>query len=336
MLSDLEARTIEAGFALRESPFGAALRAFHPGRRAQGGFGESLASLELNHGPAFHRTLWALDLMERTGQRVDLGPERDYLRWWQAGLQAVAGIASLCWGEIPVDLRIAVMDEDDLGALYSRYIPGSRGGGPPARALAFQGLDSGEVRTALDALGTAASCTPSYIEARERIQDLRSHGGRRTLLKQRSRIEDRLERATAEPLTLDEAREVMQETIRHGYDDAADAVRAAAHAVQAHDELINHVLWALLGLAEQEHLAPPLSGDVSPARQRGTGRHIDVRVTIRDQPGFLSGSPPSPFLLDAGLPLDGLYLSRRQHVQWRVATYVDIGGRRLAALEAAA
>jgi hypothetical protein len=64
---------------LRASTFGEALRQFHPGRRTGPPPTETLASLELNHGPAIHRTFWAFELMQHTGIRVDLGPEKEYL-----------------------------------------------------------------------------------------------------------------------------------------------------------------------------------------------------------------------------------------------------------------
>ena len=108
---------------------------------------------------------------------------------------------------------------------------------------------------------------------------------------------------------------------------------SAARAIRAYHELVQHILWAILGIAEQPEALPPLQSDLGTVRIQQAPRRTHVTMTLRDAPFF--GHPPSPFELRGDLPIDGLYLSDRSMVQFGGELFTDVSGNRLGALEQA-
>jgi hypothetical protein len=334
-MTHLEVAVWHAGLALRAADFGAELRARDPGgeRADQSG---SLAQWELQHGPPLHRTFYALEFCDLTEQEFDRRLEADYLRWVGGALQAVGSYAARCWGEIPLDLRMEVVDEDDLGVIYSRYIPVTRHGPVDRRAEAFEGLGEGEARESLLELTRKVLATDCYARAHGAVRDLRHRGGRRALEKFGRRIRAQLDEIDQAADNVIAAGPPLREYIRRAYRDAPAGVREAGQASQALNELIQAVLWTLLGMAEQPHDPQPHTTLPAACRLRREARHHDLSITTQDFGMVVQGSPPSPFAIAAGTPVDGIYLSRSQLVQLMYEPLADVTGRRLGALEAAA
>jgi hypothetical protein len=299
-----------------------------------GSVGASLASLESGHHPAIHRTHWAFEFQWRTGKVLDLGPEAEHVQWWSSAAEAVAGIAALCWAPVPSEVRALVMDEDDLGPFFSRYIPATRVGSSAAvSSTAFR--EPGTL-AALRSLGAAAVATPSCQLAAISTNQL-DEQDMLELTECRERIETTIGETiepglTGETVLSSEAARRM--VLADGYRGASFAVQAAVAAVQQHNELVNHVLWVLLGIAEQRE-APTVLAEIGngPLRQQRDGRHVDIRITLHSSDVASLRPIPAPLIIQAGLPSDGVYLIRAYRSQWSGGTHTDITARRLAALE---
>jgi hypothetical protein len=334
-MTDLEAAVWRAAVAMRDADFGTQLRAYDPrlGRAQQPG---SLAQWEVQNGPPLHRTLFALEFCSITGSGFDRHLEAGYLQWVSGALQAMGSYASRCWGDIPLDLRIAVVDEDDLGVIHSRYIPATRHGPVDQQAEAFGGLGAGQAREAFVDMTREVTATDCYVRALASVRDLRRHRGRRGLEKYGRRIRTRLDEIQDQADNVLAAGPPLHEYIHNVYQEALPGVSEAGQAVQALNELIQAVLWTLLGVAEQPHDPQPFALLPSACRLRREGRHHDLSVTTGAFEMVLHGSPPSPFAIAAGTPIDGIYLTRSQLVQLMFEPLADVTGRSLGALEAAA
>ena len=334
-MTDLEAAVWRAALAMRAADFGAQLRLYDPrGERCDRR--GSLAHWEVQHGPPLHRTFYALEFCDIIGQDFDRQLEADYLQWVGGALHAIGSYAARCWGDIPLDLRMEAVDEDDLGVIYSRYIPVTRHGPVDQRAEAFEGLGEGEAREALLEMTREIRATDCYARAHEAVRDLRRHGGRRALEKFGRRIRARLDEIEDAADNLIAAGPPLRDHIRKAYREAPAGVSEAGRASQALNELIQAVLWTLLGMAEQSHDPQPYTELPAACRLRREGRHHDLSVTTQDFDMVVHGSPPSPFAIAAGTPVDGIYLSRSQLIQLMFEPLADVTGRSLGALEAAA
>lgn len=335
MITELEEAAVAAGLALRASSFGRSLRGHDPrGDRRHKGSG-SLAQHEIQHGPPLHRTLFALEYCEATGAGFDRTAETDYLLWVARALEAVGSLAARCWGDIPLDIRSEVVDQDDLGPIQSRYIPGARKGAVDSGAMAFEGLGRGDVGEALDKLVREVLATECYPACLQSVRDLRGQGGRRALSKFARRVDKRLNVIHEAAPNLIAFGAPARTWISEAYIDAPAAVRAVGQAVQAHNELVQSILWTLLGLAE--HPSEPVLTTALPAasRLRRKGRHADLTLTTQGWSLGLLGNPPFPVAIQADTPVDGVYLTRSQLIQALFDPLTDVTGRRLGALEAA-
>jgi hypothetical protein len=334
VITALERAIFDAAVEMRRSPFGEALQRNHPGRRHSDDeiavF--TLAGIELNHGPPIHRTLWALEA-SHMGMPIDIEPDRDYIAWVMNALQAVARIAGMCWGAIPVENRIAVMDLDDLGPMHSRYIPGSRGDEGGA-ALHFESLSNPSPRLALQAMAEAAQATPCFLAARAAQLKLGGSEGLLALQARRDSLGERLAQATQQPMTLDDASEAMTAVLNDDDLDAPESVRLVESTFRAYNQLVNHILWALLGIAEALFDPTVVSEDLGTVRVTADGRSQTAHITLRDRGIAEVGGLSCPFIISGGLPVDGMYLSTTNVFQWGGESFVDLVGDRVAALEA--
>lgn len=333
-VTELETAVWRAALAMRAADFGAHLRERSPrgARHAEAG---SLAQWELGHGPPLHRTCFALEFCEITGHQYDRQLEAGYIRWVSRALDAVGSYAARCWGDIRLDLRIEVVDEDDLGAIHSRYIPVTRHGPVDQHVEVFEGLGDGETRDALLEMVHEVLATDSYARALETSRDLRRNGGRRALEKFGRRIRTRLEEIDQDADNLLASGDSMRQYVHEAYRDAPPGVCDAGQAVQAFNELVQAMLWTLLGAAEQADAPKPYTTLPAACRLRRVGRHHDLSTTMQEARMVVHASPPSPFVIAAGTPVDGIYLSRSQLVQLMFEPLVDVTGRSLSALEAA-
>jgi hypothetical protein len=201
--------------------------------------------------------------------------------------------------------------------------------------MAFEGLDRGEVGEALDKLVREVLATECYPACLQSVRDLRGQGGRRALSKFARRVDRRLNVIHEAAPNLIAFGAPARTWISEAYIDAPAAVRAVGQAVQAHNELVQSILWTLLGLAE--HPSEPVLTTALPAasRLRRKGRHADLTLTTQGWSLGLLGNPPFPLAIQADTPVDGVYLTRSQLIQLLFDPLTDVTGRRLGALEAA-
>lgn len=153
------------------------------------------------------------------------------------------------------------------------------------------------------------------------------------LVTQRERIADRL--SIRDPMTLGEATELRRRIIADGYRKAETEIATIASAIRAHNELVNNILWAILGIAESEELPEFELEAVESVRVRHRGRAFRVHFAVWEPRTLIFSQPPSPFLLRLGTPLDGVYLTERQIFAWSGRELVDVHGRAFQALERA-
>jgi len=225
-----------------------------------------------------------------------------------------------------------VFDQDDLGPAASIYIPATREHeyGP---ALAFAGLDSEEVAPKIAAVVDACRSTPCHEHVRELAETASSHASfLRKLEQERRRIISSLN--FREPLTIGQTHARQYGIVQRCYDSAPSDVRAFADAVRAYNELLNYVLFAVLGFAEG-HDVIEITEDTGPLRCRRKPRLLWVHFASFDPQISLAGHPPSPFVLKAETPLDGLYISEGTSMRWSGRSLVDVHARRIRELEEA-
>lgn len=330
MLSEFEGRTLNFGVALYESAFGTELRRFDPRREGRSDDPMSLASLSLGHGAPIHRTAWALQFVEVTGTEFDAESEAELLNWWVYAGAVLIEIASLCWEPVPVGLRAPIYDEDDLGPLFSSFIPHTREGTRLRGAPAIE-LRRFEFWPELESFAEAARATPAYASVLETMRPLGKKDRRRL-----QRLSREIGSALDEELLdarYDEVRGRAPDLVAEAYDSAPGYLREFAHAVRAYNELLNYAFWAILTIAESDPGVVVIDAAPGAMRLTRTGRHEDLSLALEHVDSLIFLSPPAPFVVQAADPIDGVYLARRQMVQWRVEVITDVSGRRLAALE---
>jgi hypothetical protein len=332
-VSPLEQAVLTLGEALRSAEFGERLRELHPSRRADNHPFGSLASYELNSAPAIRRTFQTLHLTKLAGEPLQLSDDdRAYIEWVGLAWRATQRIAGRFWSPMPSKIRTTVVDQDDLGPNACHYLPASRVHelGP---ALKFAGLDSPAIEGLIDAAVLECRATPSYTAALELVKEVEADNDLLKRLMTRQRRVLRKVQPT-EKMTISDADDRARLIVREAYSEAEPDVAAVATAVRAHNELVNYILFALLGLAEtaQTYVIGSESGPIRARRRRRLlWTHF---ATFDEQPAFI-GHPPSPFVLDGGTPLDGLYMLEGVSLRWSGRGLVDVHARRLRELEEA-
>lgn len=318
---------------LRARELGQRLRELHPSRRAGQASFDSLASYELNSGPAVRRTFQTLEMTKLAGQPLDLTDEdRDYVLWIGKVWRAMQRIAGFCWRPIPPHVRLLVFDQDDLGPAASHYIPASREHeyGP---ALAFAGLDGADVTEKITALVEACRSTACHEHVSELVERTKSDAAfLQRLAKKREQIVASLN--FAERLTIGETHRRRYSISQRCYDSAPLDIREFACSVRAYNELVNYVLFALLGFAEGHDIIEIREG-TGPIHCRCKPRLLWVHFASFDPRLSLAGHPPSPFLLKVNTPLDGLYVLEGSSMRWSGRSLVDVHARRIRELEQA-
>lgn len=331
MVTNLEQATFDLGRLLRDREFGQKLRELHPSRRAGEAAFESLSSYELSSGPALRRTFHALEITKMASQPLNLtDADRQYISWVGEAWRAMQRVAGRCWRPVPSHVRLLAVDQDDLGPTVSPYIPASREHeyGP---ALRFAGLDDVDVEERIATVVAACRATPCHEHVAALSAQVQADASlRRRAAQQRERIVSRL--TFQERLTIGQANERRSSIVQQGYDTAERDIREFALAVRAFNELVNYVLFTILGLAEAHEIIE-VSEDTGPIRCRRKPRLLWVHFASFDPRISLAGHPPAPFVMNTGTPLDGLYILEGSSVSWSGRTLVDVHARRISDLE---
>lgn len=340
-MTRLEHAVVAAGEMLSGTEFGEQARLYHPGRRgAMGADGsledrDPLVQFEVGHGPLITRTKRAVEMAGHFGVDLDGSKEaQDYLGWVGQSQLAIKRLAQRCWRPISSVARNAIFDEDDLGPLVSWYFPDSRRDdyGP---SLRFCGLDSPDVADAWNAVAGALHTTACHQAAAAAAEKL--DGGLRAPARARwKQIAEALDDTAQLHLTMGEVHERWREIVGGGYEDAEPELLQAALAIRRLNELTNLILAAVMGIVETDDGLAGLDAPLEAVRASGLSTRTLVSVTLRTAETPWMGAPPQPFVVTAGLPVDGLYLSRGSFVQLGSGLtdpYLDLTGQRLGALE---
>lgn len=332
-MTAVEAATVALGEELRRAEFGQYLLQNHPSRRGINAPFQSLATYELSGGSAITRTFAVISLSKRAGEELEwTDADREYLEWITGAWQAMKRIAGKCWTPIRAETRCVVVDEDDLLPDETQYLPGTRqsGLGPWLR---FAGLDDPSVDALIGELAAACRNTPAYAAAAEQSGRVDED---RDLMGRASRRRQSIVRGLSfrNPERIGDAKRRRRALVRSAYDAADCDLRSFAVAIRAYNELVNYVIWALLGLAENAETVM-LTRGVDSIRARRRPRSLWVDFATLDPPGALVMShPPAPFILSLGTPVDGLYISEGNSVRWSGRELIDVNARRLRELEA--
>jgi hypothetical protein len=330
LVSPLENAAQALGEAMRAAEFGQRLQAYHPSTRGGDMSLDSLRAYEVNSGPAIRRTLQTLSMAKAAGEQLTLTDEdRVYIEWVGRALLAVQRIAGRCWAPTRPELRTLVIDEDDLGPGGSAYLSKTREF-TPGPALRFAGLDSPPVVSAIDSLVECCRATPCFEAAREQLVRLESNRALRDrLVRMRQGVVRRI--APQPGMRVGEVQSRAHSIVLAAYEDADPETLVLANAVRGYNQLINYVVWALLGFAE--HGTTTYFGPGSgPVRVRRYHRLFWIHFATWDLDDF-PGNPPVPVVLQTGTPVDGLYILEGSLFMFSGRELVDVHARRIRDLE---
>lgn len=230
------------------------------------------------------------------------------------------------------DVRTLIVDQDDLGPVVSSYIQGSRLH-QPGPALRFAGLDGEAVQAAIDELVATCRTTPCYQTALEQTRRVEADRALRVRLTQQRQRVLRALRPRQQEL-IGEFHSRAWKIVERAYSSADADVSAVANAVRAHNELVNYVLFVLLGLSETAQTYT-IGAESGPIRARRKPRLLWAHfATYDEQPAYI-GHPPAPFVLSGNTPLDGLYVLEGSTFRFGGRELMDVNARRLRELEEA-
>ena len=338
MISDLERAAIRACESFREGQIGEELRRFSATTRAGGPGGtesDELARYEINAGAPITRTLRTLQMMRMGGTPVDTTGAEDLLEWLPKAVAAVQRLAQMCWQPIPKRERTLVLDEDDLGPAGSPYLPGTRSD-EPGPSLRFGGLAGSEALESWRACA-ARRARPRPTPRPDKSRRSAARKLHRELVECREACMERLRGVLqGPPVTSGEGLEAQAQLIRDAYADSSPELREAAGSIRRYNELLNHLLWAVLSVAEASRGLETLQGDLGAVRvtaPKSGPQHVSL---VLEDDGVWFGNPPTPFVIERGLPIDGLYVLRASMFQFERTGLIDIHGTRIASLELAA
>lgn len=336
VISDLERAAIGACAAFHEGQIGEGLRRFSVAAR-HGGPDEApsdqLVMYEVNSGAPVARTLRTLQMMEMSGTPVDTSGAEQFLEWIPRAVAAIQRLAQMCWQPIPKRERKLVFDEDDLGPAASAYLPATREDQLGPSLVEFEGLAGSDALESWKELSRWARQTEAYAAAKEAGEALQNPALNRELVACREGCSQRLrEVLEGPPITLGDTLDKQKDLIRGAYDGASADLRQAAIAIRGYSELVNHLLWAVLCAADSGEGLQTLEGDLGAARVSGSDVRPQHLSVVMDDRVWI-GNPPAPFVIEQGLPVDGLYVLQASMFQFEQTGLVDIQGARLASLE---
>jgi hypothetical protein len=343
-LTPLERAAVAAGQSLASGTFGESMRRAHPGRRsAKDNRALGLSTFELNAGPPIYRTLVVLDAAARSRKPLELNEDdRRHVDWVGDVHSFLRAISHRFWADVRPDVRLLIFDHDNRFLLHSgpTYIPGLRDRPGPslATSAARIGVDASQELAALAGCWHAAHRTNAYEAARLAGLEIRSNDSlRRSLAARRTELEGRVDEEFREGRRLGEIAASLRQLRAEAYDGLGIDVRNAAEAIRAYHELVQAVIWVVLGFAEQ---APDkqsmLAGGLPRVSVRHRWRSLEAQFTTAE--GDTLGVPGigAPFLVTGRGLLDGVYLcvAFSMFAMTDTATF-DVTGQLLRELELA-
>jgi hypothetical protein len=312
----LEEAILRAARGVNQSHLGEWLRENHPGRRAGAGSqpGLTLDLFELNAGLPVYRTLSVLGAAKATRRDLSLtDADRSYVSTVNDIHVALRAISDRFWGKIRTDVRTLVYDHDDVPVSFLGlpYIPGLRQRPGPSlqTACAKIGLSEHEIAV-LAGCWHAAHATDAYRAARASSIRVQLYDNlRRRLVVRRSELAGRAESVMNQGVSLGDATRQVTKLVEAAYDGPDLEVRGVAIQMRAYNELVQAVLWALLGFAEgsDDDVFTPLPVDHPRVGVEHSRRHLVVHLTTFGA-RFGISAKGGPFVISGRGPLDGIYL----------------------------
>jgi hypothetical protein len=315
VVTALEEAIIRAARCLNQSHMGEWLRENHPGRRAGPGSspGLTLDKFELNAGLPVYRTLSVLGAAKATRRDLNLtDADQSYVSIVEDIQVALRAISDRFWGTIRTDVRTLIYDHDDVPVpfLGQPYISGLRQRRGPSlqTACARVGLSEHEIAV-LAGCWHAAHSTDAYEAARASSIRVQLYDNlRRRLIARRSELTGRAESVMNQGVSLGDAARQVTKLVEAAYDDSDLELQGVAIQLRAYNELVQAVLWALLGFAEgSDDAFTPLPVDHSRVGVEHSRRHLIVHLTTFGA-RFGISAKGGPFVIRGRGPLDGIYL----------------------------
>jgi hypothetical protein len=147
-------------------------------------------------------------------------------------------------------------------------------------------------------------------------------------------LDERARTAFQDPRTLGEIALDIRELRETAYEQTDDDVRRAAESLKAFHELLQMVLWVLLGFAEQ---GPDKIATLAMGLPRATVRHrwrsLEAQFTTSDADNLGFPRAGGPFQVVGRGPLDGVYVCLGYIAALGEASTFDVTGRLLRELE---
>jgi hypothetical protein len=314
-MTALEEAILRAARGLNQSHLGEWLGENHPGRRAGPGSppGFTLDQFELNAGLPVYRTLSVLGAAKATRRDLNLtDADRSYVSTVNDIHVALRAISDRFWGTIRTDVRTLVYDHDDVPVSFLGYpyIPGLRQRPGPSlqTACAKIGLSEHEIAV-LAGCWHEAHSTDAYEAARASSTRVQLYDKlRRRLIARRSELTGRAEVVMSQGVSLGDSSRQVTELVEAAYADSDLETQVVAMRLRAYNELVQAVLWALLGFAEGSGDAfTPLPVDHPRVGVEHGRRHLIVHLTTFGA-RFGISAKGGPFVISGRGPLDGIYL----------------------------
>ena len=318
MVTELERAIWEAAGPLRSTRFSQILRNSRMSERdpALPGPDDRALHLGTSFQPAVHRA-FATEAAIATMDRSRQGPPSEWLEWNMAAKRAMTRVSAKCWAGIDADRRAVFIDEDNLDPVLGMTTFFDLRSDTPGRHLDFEGLAEPGVADALKRIFRAARATPAYSAARRADRCL---GASPRLLLRWAQLAEKghLELRSSNGRTVDQARRHGRELVRTLY--GGSSVQAIAESFRSYNRLVQHIVWCILGIAE-DALDPPVVtnsiGTVQCSSDRDGYPQIHL-TTVGDQVVF--PQPTYPLWLQLGTPLDGLHVVMGYAMNWNPAT----------------
>lgn len=316
-MTSLEQALMAAGARLSQSELGAWMWANHPGRR-DSTYPDSkpsqLAMFELNSGPPVYRTLSVL--MSAQATRRDLGQsdvDRAYVAKVGDLTAALRAVADKFWGDIRADVRTLAFDYDNVRVPSRRhpYIVSLRDRPGPSLRTSCTKVGLGDLDiAAVASCWHAAHQTEVFEAAKTAATRIGLHDRlRRQLLERRNDLASRSTEMMGQGQTMQEVEARTRGIVVDGYRDAPAEVMEAADHLRSYNELVQVILWTLLGYCEGGlNGIPVVPTDIPRANVEHTWRHLRAQFTVphSSQPWFPQRG--GPFVVTGRGLLDGLYI----------------------------
>lgn len=323
MVTNLENAIWDVAEPIRATRFGQILQRAWSTHRSPDlpGPDEHFHGWELSFDPAIQRTFGAaIGVAIEAQTNPDMTTE--WFLWNMAAKRAACRMAAKCWAGIDSQRRRVFVDEDNFQPIWGQPNLYDLRSDTLGAHLDFEGLNNPEVRVALAAVYKEARATPAYEAALRADRDLERS---RDLLIAWALIAAKGHKNLGNALRslpIGEGQRHGREIVRTTY--AGTPVEEIAGAFQRYNQLVQRIIWSILGLAEIATGPYVLTEPIGTLRcTRSDVGSPFIRVSTENATNdFLRCT--HPVRLETGTPLDGVHTLVGYTMAFASATTIDL------------